>query len=196
MELLDVWDETGTRRLGVKPRDAVHRDGDWHRAFHLWVVTARGVLFQRRAATKAAFPSMLDATAAGHLVAGEQVADGLREAEEELGIRWELFELTDLGVHRVDDHPTPDTTNREHQHVFAVRDDRPLGAYTRLAHDEVAGLVLVGHDGVDALLAGCAARGVSWDGERRETTNVAPEELVPAPYLRQIAPRLRTLDII
>lgn len=196
MELLDVYDETGEHRLGTKPRDAVHRDGDWHRAFHLWVVSARGVLFQRRAASKTAFPLMLDATAAGHLVAGEDVADGLREAEEELGVRWALADLHDLGVHRVDDRPAPGMVNREHQHVFAVRDDRPLGEYTGIARDEVAGLVLVGHDGAAALLAGGTARGVEWDGEARRTLTVRAAELVPAPYLPEIVPVLRDLVMV
>jgi isopentenyldiphosphate isomerase len=191
VELLDVYDPTGERHLGTKPRDAVHRDGDWHRCFHLWVVTADGVLLQRRSRAKEAFPGMLDATAAGHLVAGEQVADGLREVEEELGATWPLEALSDLGVHRVDDHPTPATTNREFQHVFAVFDDRPLTAWTALHRDEVDGLVLVGHDGLGALLSGgrCAAR--EWDGTAVRDVEVDAAELVPAPYLAGIAGRLR-----
>ena len=91
-ELLDVVDEHG-RRLGVKRRGDVHRDGDWHLAFHLWVVRPDGVLLQRRAATKASWPGRLDATAAGHLLAGEAVRDGLREAEEELGVAYAFDDL-------------------------------------------------------------------------------------------------------
>ena len=84
-ERLDVLDELGAH-VGVERRDVVHRDGLWHRCFHLWVLSGGGVLLQRRAADKDAFGGMLDATAAGHLLAGESVADGVREAEEELGV--------------------------------------------------------------------------------------------------------------
>jgi isopentenyldiphosphate isomerase len=191
VELLDVFDARGWH-LGVKPRDAVHRDGDWHLAFHLWVVRGDGVLLQRRATTKASWPGRLDATAAGHLIAGEQVRDGLREAEEELGVAYAFGDLEPLGVHRVDDAERPGMHNRELQHVFAVRDDRPLSAWTSWARDELDGLVLVGHPGFAALASGDAApvAARSWDGEHEEDVEVAPADLVPAPYLARIAPAL------
>src|SRR4029079_15272452 len=127
-ELLDVFDEEG-RHAGVKRRGDVHRDGDWHRAFHLWVVCADGVLRQRRAADKASWPGYLDASAAGHLLAGEAIADGLREAEEELGAGHAFDALPPLGVHRVAEEQPGGIVNREHQHVFGVVDDRPLAAW-------------------------------------------------------------------
>ncbi|HEU4976126.1 MAG TPA: NUDIX domain-containing protein [Baekduia sp.] len=190
-ELLDVYDEQG-RHLGVKPRAAVHRDGDWHRAFHLWVVSAEGVLLQRRAPTKAAWPGRLDATAAGHLVAGEDVGDGLREAEEELGIAYALAALVPLGAHRVDDAIGGGGRNREVQHVFAVRDDRSLDAYTQLDAAEVSGLVLVGHDAFAALVSDRAARvpATGWDGRSTAAVRIAAAELVPSPYLPAIAAAL------
>jgi len=135
------------------------------------------VLFQRRAHDKAAFPGMLDATAAGHLLAGETVEDGLREVEEELGEHWRFDELTELGVHRVEDHPTPSTTNREFQHVYTVRDERPLREWTAFDRAEVAGLVLVpyGHG---------PAR--EWDGKRERELKVAQSEVVPSPALHAL----------
>lgn len=193
-ELLDVFDERGWH-AGIKRRDDVHRDGDWHLAFHLWVVRADGVLLQRRATTKASWPGRLDATAAGHLLAGEAVRDGLREAEEELGVAYAFEDLTPFGVHRVDEQ-----VNRELQHVFGVRDERPLEAWTDFDRGEVDGLVLVGHDGF-ATLTG--ARGAvdgdgpvparAWDGRRVAEALVAGGELVPAPYLADLAPLLRRL---
>src|ERR1700712_5224705 len=99
-ELLDVFDERGWH-IGTKRRGDVHRDGDWHLAFHLWVVRSDGVILQRRASTKSSWPSYLDASAAGHLLAGEAIQDGLREAEEELGTVYQFADLASLGVHRV-----------------------------------------------------------------------------------------------
>ena len=200
-ELLDVFDERGWH-TGVKRRGDVHRDGDWHLAFHLWVVRADGVLLQRRAATKSSWPSFLDATAAGHLLAGEAVQDGLREAEEELGTVYVFDDLESLGVHRVADPERSGIVNRELQHVFAVRDERPLEEWTAFDRVEVDGLVLVGHDAFTALAAGVATesvsstspvRGRAWDGKDAQDIQVEASELVPAPYLPLIAPDLRRI---
>jgi isopentenyldiphosphate isomerase len=127
------------------------------------------VLFQRRGRDRPSYPGMLDATAAGHLVAGESVADGMREVEEELGVSWPIEALTDLGVHRVEDG-----TNREFQHVYAVHDDRPLRDWP-FNRDEVAGLVLVTPRGA-----------VEWDGERERVVVVDPAQIVTPPYLSEL----------
>lgn len=196
-ELLDVFDERGWH-LGTKRRGDVHRDGDWHLAFHLWVVGAGGVLFQRRAADKSSWPGYLDASAAGHLIAGEAVQDGVREAEEELGAAYAFDDLEALGVHRVADTERSGVVNRELQHVFAVRDERPLSEWTAFDRVEVAGLVLVDHDGFEriarALAAGDDGDPVparAWDGAAERDVEIAPREVMPAPYLAELAPDLR-----
>jgi isopentenyldiphosphate isomerase len=201
-ELLDVFDERGWH-VGTKRRADVHRDGDWHLAFHLWVVSAEGVLFQRRARDKASWPGHLDASAAGHLIAGEAVRDGLREVDEELGAAYAFDDLESLGVHRVDDVEHSGVVNRELQHVFAVRDDRPLQAWNAFDRVEVAGLVRVDHDAFLALAgalatasgepAALAVPARAWDGATVSDVRVTPGELVPAPYLTTIAPALRRL---
>jgi isopentenyldiphosphate isomerase len=195
-ELLDVVDERG-RHLATKRRGDVHRDGDWHLAFHLWVVAPAGVLLQRRAAGKASWPDYLDASAAGHLVAGETIRDSVREAEEELGVAYAFDDLASLGVYRVDDPEHSGVVNRELQHVFAVRDDRPLTAWTGFDRVELDGLVRVTHPDfatlADALAAGddAGVPGRAWDGARERDVVVRAGELVPAPYLPVIAPGLR-----
>ncbi|MDX6727243.1 MAG: hypothetical protein QOK49_2048 [Baekduia sp.] len=196
-ELLDVVDEHG-RHLGVKRRGDVHRDGDWHLAFHLWVVRADGVLLQRRARDKSSWPGFLDASAAGHLLAGEAVPDGLREVEEELGAAYAFADLQPLGVHRVADDDHSGMVNRELQHVFAVRDERALEAWTAFDRVEVDGLVLVAHDAFAQLAAAAAAgrdapapvTATAWDGTRRSAVAVRAAELVPAPYLAALAAEL------
>lgn len=194
-EPLDVLDELGAWQ-GVKGRAAVHRDGDWHRCFHLWVLSGDGVLLQRRSAAKDAFPGMLDATAAGHLTAGESVADGAREAEEELGVAFTLAELEDLGERTVVDHPTDATTNREFQHVFLARDPRPLEGWTAFDRVEVAGLAWIGLADFTALVFGEGPGswpGWEWDGRAVRKTQIAREELIPATYLRPLAIMLERL---
>ena len=187
-ELLDVFDEQGAR-LGVRTRDDAHREGLWHRCLHLWVLSGEDeVLLQRRAAAKAAWPGRLDATAAGHLTAGERVLDGLREAEEELGVPFAPGEVRPLGVRAVADRPAPGTLNREFQHVYLARSRRSLDAWTRLDRREVSGLVALELPAFTALVhRGEPQPGRSWDGERVTRALVAPGELVPSPYLAVLA---------
>jgi isopentenyldiphosphate isomerase len=197
-EILDVFDERGWH-IGTKRRGDVHRDGDWHLAFHLWVVTPTGVLLQRRAASKESWPGYLDASAAGHLIAGEAVRDGLREVEEELGAAYAFDDLESLGVHRVADAERSGFVNRELQHVFAVRDDRALDAWVEFDRVELDGLVLIDHDGFATLVAaldagdgdGVAVPARDWDGTALRDVEVRPAEVVPTPYLAAIVGDLR-----
>ena len=87
-------------QLGVKSREAVHRDGDWHETFQCWFIEQMEntyyIYVQKRSVNKKDYPSMYDITAAGHLLVGETVEDGVREIKEELGIDVSLDELTFL----------------------------------------------------------------------------------------------------
>lgn len=114
----------------TKPRTEVHRDGDWHRSFHLWIVKeGRYVLFQRRAKYKDFEPGKIDVTVGGHLAAGETVRDALREVEEELGLRVALKDLVYLETRRVE-RSYALASDREFQEVYLLRCDQELSAYT------------------------------------------------------------------
>jgi len=190
-ERLDVLDAAGRLTGRTKPRGAVHRDGDWHAAFHLWVIRGDGVLLQRRAAGKRSWAGYLDATAAGHLTAGEGVLDGLREAEEELGVVYAPDDLVALGVYRVDAPRAAGGRNREHQHVFFVVDERPLRAWTALDHREVDSLVLVERAAFRRLVVERRpAHGRAWDGIVERDIVVSAAELVPSPSLAELSARL------
>lgn len=147
-ELFDLYDADG-RPLGrSKPREEVHRDGDWHRSAHVWIYTSDGrLLLQRRAASKDTWPGYLDASVGGHFRAGERPAEAVaREAREELGIDVEPEELVPLGVRRVESRE-PGIVDRELQDVYLLRRDLPLTSY-RLDSDEIDALLLI--DGADA----------------------------------------------
>lgn len=86
-ETFDLLERDGAWRGVRKAREAVHRDGDWHAALHLWLIDEAGrVLFQRRAHSKDLAPGKVDIGVAGHLSAGETWREALREAQEEVGL--------------------------------------------------------------------------------------------------------------
>ena len=134
-ELFDVCDSLG-RPLGLRKRRAdVHRDGDWHRSIHCWVVgqDAGGtpyVVFQRRAESKDTSPGKLDATVGGHLAAGESVEEALRESEEEIGLTLAMSDLLPLGVRQAASDVEPGVRDYEVQYVFLHRANLPLTAFT------------------------------------------------------------------
>ncbi|WP_419865243.1 NUDIX hydrolase [Candidatus Poriferisodalis sp.] len=188
VEHLDVVDEVG-RYLRTAPRDEVHERGEWHRVFHCQIVTLRdGVptaVLQQRSPSKAAFPGLIDISAAGHLAAGETPLDGVRELEEELGIAPAGTELVPLGVRRLADDSGEGTLNCELTSVYLLRDDRPLADYV-LALDEVEAVLDVPIADLLALLNGgppISVHGVAAAGHldaREVTTEVTLGDLVPS----------------
>jgi len=88
VEWIDVLTRGGEPTGNRKPKDAIHRDGDWHRAAHVWIVSPDGrVLVQRRSLRKENNPGLWDVSAAGHLSAGESAVEAaVRETFEELGL--------------------------------------------------------------------------------------------------------------
>ena len=141
-ELFDIYDEA-LNHIGVKPREAVHQDGDWHQVFHCWVIgrDENGdayVILQKRAAGKD-YPGKIDISAAGHLEAGESVPDGVREIEEELGLRVEFEDLIPLG-RRLAMTKDGGMVDCQICHVFLYECNQALSSY-RFPIDEIAGLL-------------------------------------------------------
>jgi isopentenyldiphosphate isomerase len=117
-----------------KPRALVHRDGDWHRALHVWVagVDEQGapfLTFQRRSPRKDTWPNRYDATVGGHYRAGETLAETLREVEEEIGVAVDAAMLRPLGVRVCANEREDGIIDREIQDVLLRRDDRRLTAF-------------------------------------------------------------------
>ena len=122
MEMIDIFD-ADLRPLGIKERKAAHMDGDWHVTYHLWVVGEHGngnVLYQWRSREMQNFPDMLDVSAAGHLMAGETVDQGVREAEEELGLDLRAARIHKLGYRVEVADQSNGQRNREYQAVHMV----------------------------------------------------------------------------
>ncbi|MGI2328554.1 NUDIX hydrolase [Planococcus sp. YIM B11945] len=132
--------------LGVAAREEVHKRGLWHETFHCWIVSKRDgrdvIHLQLRSAEKKDFPDLLDITAAGHLLAGETVEDGIREVEEELGIAVAYSSLIPLGVIK-DQIRHKDFIDNERCNVFLYQAPPNVEERYMLQQEEVAGMVEV-----------------------------------------------------
>jgi isopentenyldiphosphate isomerase len=170
MELLDVLTLEGHPAGFAKPKADVHRDGDWHRASHVWLVTPdRRVLLQRRAAVKENWPDLWDVSVAGHVSAGESAVDAaVREAFEELGLVLAPEELTHLATLRwravLNDGAYIE--NEFHEVFLAIReidvgqlvlDPLEVAAAVLVNPEEIERYDVVPHDEEYALLRGAIA---------------------------------------
>ena len=189
-ELLDVLDDLGRPTGEVVYKSEAHRRGLFHRCFHCWIAgqDAAGpyLLVQRRAAAKDTWPGYLDVTAAGHLQSGEEpVIGGLRELEEELGLRVDPGRLAPLGTRRIEQEISQGC-DREFHDVFLLLDGTPPRDL-RLQEGEVEAVLRVGLGDVEALGAGVSAREYARGGI--SDTRVSLADFVPNEddYLQRVA---------
>jgi isopentenyldiphosphate isomerase len=188
-EPFDVLNADGTPTGIVKPRAAVHRDGDWHRALHIWIVARDEtgkpfLIFQRRAAGKDSWPDHFDTTVGGHYRAGETLQETLREVEEEIGLPTVDLSLRPLGT-RISVTESPTLCDHELQDVFLLVDDRPLAAY-RPHPVELAALVRFPLHDLPAFFSGEIPR---ITGEA-----VVPGNVVPFPITASSADFIPSVD--
>ena len=194
-EQFDIYTRDGVHR-GVKDRAAVHRDGDWHRSVHVWIVrpTERALLIQQRAPDKDTWPGYYDASVGGHLSARESYEDAYREVEEELGVTIDPDTFVPLGVVAVELRP-PDQrgiTDREFCVVALALDDRPLDAYP-FDRTELTAIASLPIAGLRALIGGANATVRRFDGHATTAATVTPDALIPQPYLPLLADRAEKL---
>ena len=196
-ELLDILDESGRPTGEVVPKSEAHRLGLWHRCFHCWICgsdpAGSYLLIQRRAAAKDTWPGYLDVTAAGHLAAGEETIDGLREVEEELGLWVEPERLVPLGTRRVEQE-LQGGRDREVHEVFLLFDDTSPEDL-RLQKEEVEAVFRLDLDDVEALYGVGSAPAREYADSGDSATRIHLAEFVPQDedYLRRVAGAARRL---
>jgi 8-oxo-dGTP pyrophosphatase MutT (NUDIX family) len=197
-ELLDVLDGLGRPTGEVAWKSEAHHRGLWHRCFHCWVYGADAggsyLLVQRRAATKDTWPGRLDVTAAGHLRSGEEpLRGGLREVEEELGLRVGAERLIPLGTRRIEQE-IPGGCDREFHDVFLLFDLTPPEDL-RLQEGEVEAVLRVRLDDAETLVAGDSAPAMEYAEDKVSATRVRLSDFVPNEddYLRRVAGAARRL---
>jgi isopentenyldiphosphate isomerase len=130
-ELLEVFDRAGVATGLAKTRSAIHLDGDWHQAFHCWIVRSAGgeVVLQRRSAGKDTFADCWDAAAAGHWRFGETPEEAAREIGEELGLDVAFGALQYRGRERIAQRFANGLIDREFHQVYVLECALPLLEY-------------------------------------------------------------------
>jgi isopentenyldiphosphate isomerase len=196
-ELLDILDESGRPPGEVVAKSEAHRLGLWHRCFHCWICGSDSegpyLLLQRRAAAKDTWPGYLNITVAGHLSAGEETLDGLREVEEELGLRVNPGRLVPLGTRKVVQQ-IPAGCDREFHEVFLLVDDTPPERL-RLQKEEVEAVFRLNLDDVEALYEMGSAPAREYAQGKTSTTHIHLTGFIPQneDYLAQAARAARQL---
>lgn len=128
LEYSDILDENGNKTGKTKLRSEVHRDGDWHKAVHIWIINNNGdVLLQRRCATKDSNPNMLDISSAGHLSAGDDSLTGaLRELKEELNLDINPEDLHFIKTLKRTSKYTATFINNEFDDLYILRTNKKI----------------------------------------------------------------------
>ena len=180
-EKIDVLDATGVPTGEVVWKSEAHRLGLWHRCFHCWVAgyDTGGPYFlvQRRAPQKDTWPGYLDVTAAGHLQSGEEIMDGLRELEEELGISADPKSLIPLGTRRIEQNIS-EGCDREFHEVFLLPNSTPPRKLC-LQESEVEAVLRISLDEAERLGAGETVAAEEWRHGQPSIVEAGLADFVP-----------------
>lgn len=123
-ELIDICNESNNLTGIQKMKSEAHQSGLWHRASHIWIYNSKGeLLLQLRAKDKLLYPDMWDISVGGHVGAGEEtVAAGLREMEEEIGLKVGETKLEFIEIRKTN-AIYRDVKNNEFYYVYLLRFD-------------------------------------------------------------------------
>lgn len=143
-EYFDILDENGNKTGKTKLRSEVHRDGDWHKAVHIWIINNNGdILLQRRCATKDSNPNMLDISSAGHLSAGDNSLEGaLRELKEELNLDVNPDDLKFIKTLKRSSKYTATFINNEFDDLYILRTDKKVDDM-KIQEEEISEIMYV-----------------------------------------------------
>lgn len=166
-ELIDIYDEN-MNPIGTAPRSQVHKEGLWHVSFLCWIARNNKVLFQLRSKRKQINPGLLATSAAGHLSAGETPKDGIREIEEELGIKVDFDKLTKLFTN-TKTQETPEYKEYEFNPTYLLESEADL-AELKLQPEEVDGIYEAEVENVLKLFRG-EVNSIKLFGYKRTTDN-------------------------
>lgn len=127
MEFVDIFDENNNPIGKTKEKEQAHKDGDFHRTAHVWIINNKNeLLLQKRSASKKSHPNCWDISGAGHIRAGESVIEGaIRELKEELGVEIEEKDLQYITTIKSTKNPK----NMEFQYVYLLKCNNKIEEY-------------------------------------------------------------------
>ncbi|MFH1455448.1 MAG: NUDIX domain-containing protein [archaeon] len=148
-ELIDICDEKN-QLLGIqKMKSEAHRDGSWHRASHIWIYNSKGeILLQLRAKEKSLYPDMWDVSVAGHVNSKEEpLTSGLREIEEEIGLK---LKKEDLDFFKILKHKAVfrKIKNNEFYYIYFYKFDGNINKL-KIQGEEVQEILFLGTDKIE-----------------------------------------------
>lgn len=142
MEKVDILKPPKFEKTGkIKTLEQAWDDEDWIGTFNLWILQESpnpSVIYQVRSPNSSWAPNKLDVTAGGHYEAGEELYDGLREVDEELGKKYAPKDITHLGQKM---HVSPDVKNRMRKNLVDISfiiDNSSLDSYVLQASEVYA----------------------------------------------------------
>lgn len=143
-EYFDILDENGNNTNRIKKRTEVHRDGDWHKAVHIWIINEHGeILLQRRAPDKDSDPNKLDISCAGHLTTGDDSTTGaIRELKEELDLEIKPHELNYITTLKRSPEHEDDFVDNEFDDVYLLRTNKKIEDLT-YQREEISEILFV-----------------------------------------------------
>lgn len=144
MEFVDILDEDGNKTDVVKPRKDAHRDGDWHRTVHVWLLNPRQeLLLQKRTLTRDTNPGRFTTSSSGHISAGAtSLETAQQEVSEELGVNLEKKDFEFLFTNKQPAIQTSGLYVRHLNDVYLVTLLSPLTNF-KLQAEEVSGVVWI-----------------------------------------------------
>ena len=149
MEYIDIFDENNNLIGEMKEKTQAHKDGNFHRTAHIWIINnKKELLLQKRSASKKSHPNCWDISAAGHIRSGESVMDGaLRELKEELGVETKEEDLQYI----VTIKNTKDPKNMEFQYVYLLNCNKAEREYI-FVDNEVAEVKYVYYEELERMV--------------------------------------------
>jgi isopentenyldiphosphate isomerase len=195
MALIDVYTDRNEPAGYTVEKKEAHAKGLWHRVFTCLVINTdnKTAYLQKKTPGRYSFdrPDHMDVTVGGHYEAGEAIEAGVREMEEEIGLKVSFEQLVSLGQRQTSVVLAKDYDNNEFQHIFLLPTKTGLTGF-KYADNEVSGLVEIPvFDGIrlmrgeisDLKVNGCFSAPENSAGKEIVDMTITKDDFVPA-YLK------------
>lgn len=142
-EFLDIYNKK-EEKIGYSEINKVHKLGFWHRTFGCVFINLNKnkIYFQIKKADEINKRELLELTVGGHLQAGEELCDGVREIKEETGINVDFNNLSMLYQRNVDKQINNSFKIKEFQYYYLYNSNNlTLKSFQKYDTEEVAGFV-------------------------------------------------------